>query len=1051
MDISKAFALSATLLGVAILSGCHREIDTPDSNSDLHEVVFHADWDEETKTVLREDGSVCWVPGDQISLFTGPGKDGGYVLTAATSEPSPTADFFGSIGEGDLYSAIYPYDDRDSFDGTDFVVRFYDQVAKEGTFQEGALKSIAQSNNNNLYFKNLCGGIKFSVVNEGITQIVLHADTPIAGFLKFRLNESGEPEYSGVDADGGGWGDLVVQGPDNGCFEPNKDYYVILPAVSIPEGIKMTFIRGGSYWSWAWGDYDDDAVWEYSKPVTINRSKFKRLEQVDKGLKFHRKQYENAASLNSFLPKTIDKASIEHIYFHVKDATKTENELSASLPVYYEINGLTVDIYTSAELLDISNVTGRMFFDYSSLKSIDLSNTVVPNAESFYGMFGYCVSLESIVFGDWDTHKVRSMQRMFEKCEKLKSLDLSFMDTGNVEDMSGLFSDCMSLSSLKIDSFNTEKVTNMSAMFAGGTYPLNLSFLNTKNVTNMGSMFSGYKGTSLDLSTLDTKKVTIMASMFSDCSVLQTLDLSCFDTANVTDMSNMFFDCDNLKQLNITSFNTANVNSFDSMFYGCGAIENLDLSHFDTSKAQNMHFMFGWCTSLKNLDISSFTSESLQTAELMFGSCQKLQKLNLGAFDISAANCIKIGEGIMRTSKSGAIRCIPETKAVLEPTMSNSLSGKVKWLSLSDDISAYEYQRNPNLYYSSDYSKHETVRKLYTATKGKGIDIVLMGDVYSDRMIANGQYDADMELAVDAIFAKEPMASYKDYFNIYIVYLVSENEVIGESTALDAVGSGSGELEGYASANVPEKYRIMATGNADLTVQEVIVIINGTDFVSGYTTMAAWNFDVPYYDCDYGRGYSSVVVARGNHNYSEEFSITLAHEFGHSFAKLADEYFTYDSEAGESPISDITMTFSRFGWYKNVDVTSDPTTIRWSRFLSDERYANEKLGAYEGGFNYSKGVWRPNENSIMRNGTEFNAPSRAAIYNRIHKLAYGKDWQFDYETFVQQDLKNIPSSQIVQSSSKYIPSPARVPRKHLFKMEESVTGDGRKMITVIQD
>lgn len=207
----------------------------------------------------------------------------------------------------------------------------------------------------------------------------------------------------------------------------------------------------------------------------------------------------------------------------------------------------------------------------------------------------------------------------------------------------------------------------------------------------------------------------------------------------------------------------------------------------------------------------------------------------------------------------------------------------------------------------------------------------------------------------------------------------------------------------------------------------------------------------PYDDCDYGRGYSSAVVARGNHNYSEEFSITLAHEFGHSFAKLADEYVTYDSEAGESPIFDITMTFSRFGWYKNVDVTSDPTTIRWSRFLSDERYANEKLGAYEGGFNYSKGVWRPNENSIMRNGTEFNAPSRAAIYNRIHKLAYGKDWQFDYETFVQQDLKNIPSSQIVQSSSKYIPSPARVPRKHLFKMEESVTGDGRKMITVIQD
>ena len=283
---------------------------------------------------------------------------------------------------------------------------------------------------------------------------------------------------------------------------------------------------------------------------------------------------------------------------------------------------------------------------------------------------------------------------------------------------------------------------------------------------------------------------------------------------------------------------------------------------------------------------------------------------------------------------------------------------------------------------------------------------------------------------------------------IYIVYLVSDNEVIGESTALDAVGSGSGVLAGYASASVPAKYRVLATGNGDLTVQEAIVIINGTDYVSGYTNMAALDFDVPYYDCDYGRGYSSIVVARGNHNNSEEFQLTIAHEFGHSFAKLADEYVTDDSEPGEGPTSDIITTFSRFGWYKNVDVTSDPTTIRWSRFLSDERYANENLGTYEGGFTYAKGVWRPSENSIMRYGTEFNAPSRAAIYNRIHKLAYGDDWQFDYETFVQQDLKNIPPQPNHQAT---VSSPSRVKRNHIFKMEESIGHDGKKRVTIIMD
>ena len=36
----------------------------------------------------------------------------------------------------------------------------------------------------------------------------------------------------------------------------------------------------------------------------------------------------------------------------------------------------------------------------------------------------------------------------------------------------------------------------------------------------------------------------------------------------------------------------------------------------------------------------------------------------------------------------------------------------------------------------------------------------------------------------------------------------------------------------------------------------------------------------------------------------------------------------------------------------------------------------------------------------------FNAPSREAIYYRIHKLAYGEDWQYDYEKFVEWDAKN---------------------------------------------
>ena len=88
-----------------------------------------------------------------------------------------------------------------------------------------------------------------------------------------------------------------------------------------------------------------------------------------------------------------------------------------------------------------------------------------------------------------------------------------------------------------------------------------------------------------------------------------------------------------------------------------------------------------------------------------------------------------------------------------------------------------------------------------------------------------------------------------------------------------------------------------------------------------------------------------------------------------------------------------------------MDVTSDPSSVQWSVFLSDQRYANENLGVYEGALTYQYGAYRPSVNSIMRYNTGgFNAPSRYAIYNRI--MEYSGATEYDYETFVEYDEIN---------------------------------------------
>ena len=172
----------------------------------------------------------------------------------------------------------------------------------------------------------------------------------------------------------------------------------------------------------------------------------------------------------------------------------------------------------------------------------------------------------------------------------------------------------------------------------------------------------------------------------------------------------------------------------------------------------------------------------------------------------------------------------------------------------------------------------------------------------------------------------------------------------------------------------------------------------------------------------------------------------------HVFAKLYDEYFTNIAQIPDWARVLMNQRFNQAGWPSNVDLTSDPLSIKWKRFLDDERYSGT-VGIYEGGSTFASGVWRPSINSIMctDQGGMFNAPSREAIYKRIHKLALGEGWQYDYETFVQQDLKNISAEQQVQSSPSFAPKKLQANREHLFKMEESIAPDGRKMVTVIMD
>lgn len=307
-------------------------------------------------------------------------------------------------------------------------------------------------------------------------------------------------------------------------------------------------------------------------------------------------------------------------------------------------------------------------------------------------------------------------------------------------------------------------------------------------------------------------------------------------------------------------------------------------------------------------------------------------------------------------------------------------------------------------YISSDYSNDGKVATLQTATKGNGIDIVLMGDAYSDRQIADGTYEADMVYMYDNLFTQEPFKTHKDMFNVYYVNVVSATEEYDNSGSALGGYFGEGTLVG-GNDNKCFEYALNAITEDEMDEALIIVAMN-SDAYAGTCYM--------YYPGSagtYGSGPAVAYFPKGGDQTT--FAQLLHHEAnGHGFAKLADEYAYEDMGAVPSDyVTDILDQQNNWGWWKNVDFTDDPKQVRWANFLEDERYANKGLGLFEGGLTYWTGVWRPTETSIMvNNAGEFNAPSREAIYYRIHKLAYGDSWEYDYEKFVEYDAVNRTSA-----------------------------------------
>jgi hypothetical protein len=238
------------------------------------------------------------------------------------------------------------------------------------------------------------------------------------------------------------------------------------------------------------------------------------------------------------------------------------------------------------------------------------------------------------------------------------------------------------------------------------------------------------------------------------------------------------------------------------------------------------------------------------------------------------------------------------------------------------------------------------------------VDMVFVGDGYTASQMS--KYASDVNRIRNGVFAHEPFKTYRNYFSIYRVDVVSNESGVDHDPAQGvmrdtALGMGfwcSGlerllcidQTKAYAFANnAPHRDVIFAIANA-----------------SKYG----------------GAGYSNLSTVSSNNTWTNEVA---THEFGHSFANLADEYFTPGTTWSGGEPSDWNVST-----LQSAQMAAQ--SAKWWHWLGLPSRAGGTIGTYRGGKYAANGIWRPTNTSLMKDlGRPFNEPSIERLVFEIYR------------------------------------------------------------------
>lgn len=304
--------------------------------------------------------------------------------------------------------------------------------------------------------------------------------------------------------------------------------------------------------------------------------------------------------------------------------------------------------------------------------------------------------------------------------------------------------------------------------------------------------------------------------------------------------------------------------------------------------------------------------------------------------------------------------------------------------------------------YDYSYDEDECLQ-LMKASKGNGIDLVIIGDGYDAVDISDGVYFNDMKKEIEYLFDIEPYRSYKEYFNVFTVFAMSEDSGV---EALNAWRNTKFHVSmGDGCKRMTADYLTALDYCAEFVPQTVqrpnprvgCILVSNSDMYEGVT---------------YTGDSFCAVVTKSTDPYPNDARGVIQHEAGgHGIGWLGDEYVYHYENIRRCGCLCCQHVFGleydhSVGFSLNVSLNGNHKDVPWSHLIFHKDYG-DIVDIYEGGYFHSRGVYRSEQNSCMNNNIPYYSTwSRQLIVERIMKLAGEK---FDLDSFYAKDSRAMGS------------------------------------------